>query len=48
MKNNKELVVSRANEKLDIPHLTEEEETKFLASIYDAVVEAAVIVIDRA
>lgn len=47
MKNNKDLVISKANEKLDVPKLNEDEEAKFLASIYDAVEEAVVIVLDR-
>ena len=40
-------MVTLANKKLDIPKLTEEEEAKFLASIYDAVEEAVVVILDR-
>jgi hypothetical protein len=47
MKNNKDLVISKANKKLDVPKLNEDEEAKFLASIYDAVEEATIIVLDR-
>lgn len=47
MKNQEEQVIKIVNEKLDIPKLTEDEEAKLLASIYDAVEEAVVTVVDR-
>ena len=44
---NKELVTEIVNKKVDLPKLTEEEEGKLIGQLYEAVQEAAIIVIDR-
>ena len=43
----KEQILVYMNEKIDLPKLTESEEQRLFASIYDAALEAACIAIDR-